>query len=189
MTGGARTRMTAMTRTVLALLVIAGCTTTVTGQPASSNDPDTAAPSSSSEESSVSTPLADRPTSAAVSATYDQMQADIRTAVSTVAPSVVWAQRREPGAAICTDEATGQDGEVRTIQPWGAPGPISDEQWPAVVTAVNTTIATYEFGALSPIVDRTNDHLAEAVGPFGATIQIGTAKNVILSVITGCHPE
>lgn len=167
-------------------LLVAGCSTTVTGRPTSTS-PST--PPASSEESTVSTPLADRPSSATVSATYDQMQADIRTAVTAAAPSVVWKLRHEPGAAGCDGDLAGQGGRTAFLQPWGAPGPISDEQWPAVVTAVNTAIASYEFGALSPIADQPADHLAEAVGPYGATVEIGTGKNVILSVITGCHPE
>lgn len=71
----------------------------------------------------------------------------------------------------------------------GANGPIPDEQWPAVVAAVEAAVASYGFGELVAIVDRPGDHLAKSVGPYGATVQIGTGKNVILTTITGCHPE
>lgn len=135
------------------------------------------------------TPLADRPRSADISATFNQMQVEIRNAVTTVVPAVVWVPRSEPGASGCGGDLAGQGGRRQAIQPWGAGSPIPDQQWPAVVAAVNTAAAPYKFGPLAPIVDRPNDHLAEAVGPYGATIQIGTGKKVVLSVITGCHPE
>ena len=135
------------------------------------------------------TPLADRPRSAEVSATFNQMQVEIRNAVTTVVPAVVWAPRDKPGAAICTGDATGQDGQIQAIQPWGAQIPIPDEQWPAVAAAVAAAIAPYKFGPLAPIVDRPGDHTSEAIGPYGATVEIGSGNHVILLVITGCHPE
>lgn len=170
-----------------AALVLAGCSYTITGQPTDAAG--TIISTSPYEEPTVRTPLADRPGSATVSATYDQMQISIRVAVTAVVPSLNWVPRDKPGSAICSDGPTDQEGRLQALQTWGANGPIPDEQWPAVVAAVEAAVASYGFGELVAIVDRPGDHLAESVGPYGATVQIGTGKNVILTTITGCHPE
>ena len=172
---------------VFACLVGSGCASTVTGRPTDTDG--TPMTSSSPKEPLVKTPLADRPRSADISATFNQMQVEIRAAVTTVVPAVSWAPRREPGASGCSGDLVGKGGRTAFLQPWGAQIPIPDEQWPAVVDAVDAAIAPYKFGPLAPIVDRAGDHTSEAIGPYGATVEIGSGNHVILSVITGCHPE
>ena len=117
------------------------------------------------------------------------MQVEIRNAGTTVVPAVSWAPRREPGGSACSGDLVGKGGRTAFLRPWGAERPIPDEQWPAVVAAVDAAIAPWELGPLAPIVDRPGDHTSQAIGSYGATVQIGTGNHVIVGVITGCHPE
>lgn len=157
--------------TVALLAVTSACSATTEGQP-----------------SAVTTPLTDRPSSDATVARYDTLQNEVRDAISTVAPTVVWEQRREGGRSGCADGEVGDGGQVVTLQRWGAQGGISDQQWPAVVDAVSAVGAPYEFGRLFAVVDRPGDHQIQLRGPYGATIDLGTTVNLILTVTTGCHP-
>jgi hypothetical protein len=154
------------------LILLAGCTTTIQGQ-----------------ERPVTVPLSDRPTSTEVVARYDRMQAEIRAAVTTTVPTVRWFTRREVGRSSCAEFPVTSGGQVVSLQPWGSSGGIPDDAWPTAVRAVAAAAAPYEFGDVFTIVDRPGDHLVQLRGPFGATIDFGTAVNVVLSITTGCHLE
>ena len=172
MTGTPRLCRAAVAGLTAVLLVLpSACSTTTKGQP-----------------SAVTTPLTDRPSSDTTVARYETLQTDIRHAISTVAPTVVWEQRREVGRSGCVDGEVGDGGQVVTLQRWGAQGGISDEQWEAVLDAVSAVGAHYGFGDLFAVVDRPGDHQVQLRGPYGATIDLGTKVNVILTVTTGCHP-
>lgn len=172
MTGTPRLCRAAVAGLTAVLLVLpSACSTTTEGQP-----------------SAVTTPLTDRPSSDTTVARYETLQTEVRHAVSTVAPTVVWEQRREGGRSLCAAGEVGDGGQIVTLPRWGAPGGIPDEQWPAVVTAVTAVAAPYAFGDLFAVVNRPSDHQIQLRGPYGATIDLGTAVNVVLTVTTGCHP-
>lgn len=169
MTTTTRLRRTAATMAVIS--VLSACTTTTEGQP-----------------SAVTTPLTDRPSSDTTVARYITLQTEIRDAVSSVVPTVAWEQDRNGGRSLCSEGEIGDGGQIVTLQPWGAEGGVPDEQWPAVVDAVAAVAAPYEFGDLFAVVDRPGDHQVQLRGLYGATIDLGTKVNLVLTVTTGCHP-
>lgn len=129
-----------------------------------------------------------RPRSEDIVATYTRMEADIRAAVTAAAPQVQWVLEREQGRSGCQLPFSNLGGRTVALESYGAPEPITDEQWPTVRDAAQRIAAAQGFTATVTKVDKPDDHqIRFADESTGAYTDLLTGKAVVLSTRTGCH--
>lgn len=130
--------------------------------------------------------LAQRPTIEQITARYEEMQARLRDRLSAEVGPLQWVKRESAGRAGCADFPD-LEGESRTLDRWASEGNLPDAQWERAVAIAAEVTGEYGFSAPEAIVDRPGDHEITGSDPYGGGYQLGTARNTVLMVSTGCH--
>lgn len=130
--------------------------------------------------------LAQRPTIEQVSASYEEMQAQLRDRLSAELGLPPWVNDQNLSGAGCAD-FPGSGGQSLTLDSWTSQGNLPDTQWDRAVAVVAEVTGEYGFGPPKTVVDRPGDHEITATDRYGGGYQFGTASNTVLMVSTGCH--
>jgi Lipoprotein confined to pathogenic Mycobacterium len=132
--------------------------------------------------------LRQRPDIEAISARYEQMQAEVRDRLSTEIGGLNWMTHRDGSRRGCGFEFPDvREGESRSLPPWIAKGNLPYDRWDQAVAIVREITGRYGFGTPAVIINRPGDHKMVVPDPYGGTLDFGTAVNTIFQMHTGCH--
>lgn len=137
--------------------------------------------------------LRSRPTFEQARLEYQQVLRDAAKAAGAVAPQTVWDFDDDffAGESLCAPplEKIGEAGSGSyTIGGKVAP---TDEQWAAVIEAIQAAVRDRGFTREGTIVNRPGQHAAVFAGPYGASMQVSAKLNVTISIKGACflHAE
>ncbi|HEY2763446.1 MAG TPA: LppA family lipoprotein [Pseudonocardiaceae bacterium] len=132
--------------------------------------------------------LSQRPDIEVISARYEQMQAQLRDRLSTEFAGLIWTKYSEGSRSACGFEFPDvPEGESRSLTAWSGKGGLPDDRWDHAVVIVQDITGRYGFGSPEVVVNRPRNHEIVVPDSYGATLQFGTAVNLILQTHTGCH--
>lgn len=133
--------------------------------------------------------LMQRPDIDQVTARYEEMYIQVRSALSVAFPDLQWRQTSQLTGAACGFKYPGLDAddEQRGLPNWMAPGSITDAHWDEAVEVVQNVARNYGFNTVVPTVNRPNDHEVVFYDTYEAELNFGSAVNTTLLVRTGCH--
>ncbi|MEB3366017.1 LppA family lipoprotein [Saccharopolyspora mangrovi] len=131
--------------------------------------------------------LRQRPSLEEVTASYDQMQQELRSRLVAELGLPEFADRGNTGQSACPEFADVPEAEQRTLATWLQEGGIPEEKWAQALRIATEVGGSRGFTELHVVTDRPNDHKIELHDSYGARLQLGTKANTTLSVRTGCH--
>ncbi|WP_146901651.1 LppA family lipoprotein [Cellulomonas aerilata] len=127
-----------------------------------------------------------RPSIEVVEVEYTAMMERVQDALTTEYGVGPWSQHgREPVTGFLCDEVEGGSGIALNL---GSAGPISDQDWPAALKAVQDIVGEHGFTELDTVIDEPGDHLVRLAKSDGGYVDFGTQLATALSLLTGCHP-
>lgn len=132
--------------------------------------------------------LRQRPDIEAISARYEQMQAEIRDRLSTEIGGLTWVNYVKESRGGCGFEFPDvREGRSRSLAGWSALGGFRDDLWDQAVAIVQEITGSYGFSTPEVIISEPGHHQIVVPDPYGGTLDFGTGVNTILSMNTGCH--
>jgi hypothetical protein len=129
-----------------------------------------------------------RPRTTAAVATYTEMEAKIRAAITTASPATVWTPRRERRESFCSSPFDNTDGRTVLLPSFGAAVPIADNTWSVVLTATEAIARNYGLTITESVANTPGNYQVRYSNPTdGAYVDIGSAKATFVTTNTGCH--
>jgi hypothetical protein len=134
--------------------------------------------------------LMKRPNIDEVTSKYSEMLAKIRGELSGKLGVQGWQENsngsQSPG---CNDfhNVDAWDAKRIYLNSWIAPSSIPDDQWSTATRVLSEASGQYEFKAVTLQENKQGDHQFNIKDPYGAELSLGTAKNTLLTLVTGCH--
>ncbi len=118
--------------------------------------------------------------------------AEVRAALSEVAPSLQWrtpAPTVESGS-LCKKPFDAVDGATSLVlESGGALGSIPDADWPRAWEAVKQVAAKRGYGDEHTLKDEPGEHQMSLYDEDGAELSVGTGVNTVASIYGACHLE
>lgn len=120
---------------------------------------------------------------------FNQMQEDIKAAISDIVPGLEWTTTRSRGESPCSAPFSNTTGYDVTLTPYSSDTPIPPELWPRVAESVNMIATANGFDSVdlgrptggSPTINLTD--------PDGGSILLGSGGRTALMITTGCYLE
>ena len=129
-----------------------------------------------------------RPRMTEAVATYTEMEAKIRAAITTASPATVWTPRRERRESFCNTPFDNTGGRTVLLPSFGAAVPIADDTWSTVLTATEAIARRYGLTTTKSVANTPGNYQVRYSNPTdGAYVDIGSAKAAFVSTNTGCH--
>ncbi len=120
---------------------------------------------------------------------YLAMLDEMRAALSGVVPALRWRTPRSSvrGGSLCREPFTTVDGAaIGDYDSGSALGNVPDADWPRAVQVVAGIAARHGLTQLTPLTDRPGDHVVNISGPWGQSLEFGTAVDTTLAVFGPC---
>lgn len=114
----------------------------------------------------------------------------IADATETVAPQLAWRQETNRGQGMlgCRGPYRETDGASMTTDSMFSPVPISDAEWPEVLTIARDLAAPHGITVLTVRFDEPGNHQVVLHSPdHGNEIKIGTVEAALITGLTGCR--
>jgi hypothetical protein len=135
--------------------------------------------------------LATRPTLDEAIAGYEKVRTELRERLSADFGVAGWTE--EPGSAEFSGCApqfpalTEQEASKKFLPRWYAPTSLLP-RWDKVKPIVREVASGYGFTTVALDTNQAGDAELNLTDQLGAQLSVGTGKNTVLSLTTGCHP-
>lgn len=134
--------------------------------------------------------LATRPTLDEAAARYEQLRATLRERMAAEFKVEQWAE--EPGTAEYSGCApqfsalTEQEAAKKFLPRWYSPTSLLS-RWEQAKPLVREVAGEYGFTTVTLDTNQAGDAELNLTDKFGAQISVGSGKNTVISLVTGCH--
>jgi Lipoprotein confined to pathogenic Mycobacterium len=168
------TRVSRAAASMVMLLMVAGCSTTLKESEHMNEAFDT---------------LMKRPNLTQVDADYQSMFSTIRARLVSEVGVAEWVPDDDPiSGSACGGRISNLEGaEVRRYDAGMSPGNLPDAAWDRAVAIVTDVSGQHGFGAPKVIVSGPSDHEVSFRNTYNGELLFGTGANTILGGSTGCH--
>ncbi len=118
--------------------------------------------------------------------------AEVREALSEVAPGLRWRDDAPTvkSGSLCKEPFDAVDGATaQVLESGGAFGPIPDADWPRAWAAVKEVAAKRGYGDEHTLKDAPGAHQVSLYDEDGSELSVGTGVNTVASIYGACYLE